>query len=298
MLKRSELSVPRYEGSEVVVPAPADGPGNWAGAPSAVLWNGLVWLAYRVRRPLSSGRGVAVEVARSRDGVQFEPVARLHRETFGAESFERPQLVPLPDGSWRLYLSCATPHSKHWWIEAVDALEPSRLPWGRRRVVFPGNDRTAVKDPVVVRGAAGWQAWICRHPLDVPGAEDRMTTWLATSVNGLSWTWRGEVLRGRTGSWDARGARVTAVLDTSPLRVLYDGRPTAEANWFETTGLAEDRDGDGVLRPVGEEPIARSPESDGALRYVCRVPMPDGRTRFYFEAARADGAHDLRTVLI
>ncbi len=77
--------------------------------------------------------------------------------------------------------------------------------------------------------------------------------------------------------------------------MLYDGRATAEDNWFETTGIAVERDG--RLAAVGDGPAVVSPEGDGAFRYVSAVPLEDGRTRFYFEAARADGSHDLMTSL-
>ena len=63
--------------------------------------------------------------------------------------------------------------------------------------------------------------------------------------------------------------------------MLYDGRASAAENWFERTGLA--REQDGVLVPVGNAPIAESPNSDGSLRYASAVALPDGRTRFYFE---------------
>jgi hypothetical protein len=89
------LSLPTHDDATVVVPAPGAGPGNWAGAASAVLVDGVVWLTYRVRRPLTEGRGVAVVVARSGDGVRFEPVAEVQREQLGCESFERPVLVPV-----------------------------------------------------------------------------------------------------------------------------------------------------------------------------------------------------------
>jgi hypothetical protein len=296
MLMTTTLMVPSFDGSTVVLPAPGDGPGNWSGASSVVLVDGVFWLAYRVRRPLTVGRGVATVIAKSSDGLHFETVTSVRREDFGAESFERPALLARPDGGWRLYVSCATPHSKHWWIEAIDADTPEQLNAGTRRVSLAGDRSQAFKDPVVVADETGWRMWVCRHPLDVVGAEDRMSTWLATSDDGLDWQLQGEVLAPRAREWDSRGARVTAILSFDPLTVLYDGRASAEQNWFETTGVAVERDG--VLVSVSDVPAARSPEGDGALRYANAVPLPDGSIRYYFEASRADGAHDLRTLVV
>ena len=287
--------LPSYDDATVVVPAPGDGPGNWAGAASAVLVDGTYWLTWRVRRPLKDGRGVSVVVARSDDGERFEPVAEVRREAFGAESFERPVLVPVPGVGWRLYLSCATPGSKHWWVDSLTAPTVAGLPHGERRVVLAGDEVTAVKDPVVARLADRWHMWLCCHPLDLPGHEDRMTTRHLTSDDGLVWVDDGEVLSGRPSDWDARGARVTAVLSTDPLTVLYDGRPDAESNWFETTGLAR-WDGERLVADESVAPI-RSPHSDGAFRYAAAVALADGRTRYYVEAARPDGAHDLVTLV-
>jgi hypothetical protein len=289
-------TLPSFDDATVVVPAPGDGPGNWAGAASAVVEDGIFWLVYRVRRPLGRGRGVAVVVARSRDGVTFEPVASVRREDFRAESFERPALVRRPDGGWRLYVSCATRNSKHWWVEALDADSPAELAAGTRTMTLPGSPEVAVKDPVVLVDPEGYRLWACLHPLDVAGHEDRMTTAYATSPDGLTWTWHGTALAPTPGSWDQRGARVTAVLSTDPLTVLYDGRARAEDNWHEVTGIA--RAEAGIRLRAEPAPSLWSPHSDGALRYVSVVPAPGGGARWYAEMARGDGAHDLVTVLI
>lgn len=293
------LGLPTADDAQVVVPAPGVGPGNWAGAASAVLVDGVFWLTWRVRRPLTEGRGVTVVVARSSDGVVFEEVAVVHRDQFGCESFERPVLMPVPGLGWRLYLSCATFDSKHWWVDSLTAATPEQLPTGHRQVVLPGDDATAVKDPVITHGPDGWEMWLCCHPLTETGHEDRMTSRRLTSDDGLAWIDRGEVLAGRPDHWDERGARVAAVLPPSfpgePLSVLYDGRADAASNWHETTGVAR---WDGV-RLVADDatPPIRSPYSDGAWRYASAVPLPDGRVRYYVEAARPDGAHDLVTVV-
>ena len=292
------VPLPSVEEGRVVVAASERGPGNWAGAPHALLDDGVYWLSYRVRRALGTEReqtrGVETVVARSEDGERFATVATIERDDFGTDSFERPCLVRRPQGGWRLYVCCATPESKHWWIEAIDADEPSGLSAGERTVAFPGSDALAVKDPIVEVGAGrGWRAWICCHPLTEPGEEDRMMTAYATSADGLSWDWHGEVLRPTRGTWDQRGTRMTTILSSEPMVVLYDGRASAEENWFERTGIARLRNGDLAADPDG--PAAKSPYSDGALRYASAVPLPDGRARFYFEAAGPDGAHDLWT---
>ena len=270
----------------MAVPAPGGGPGCWAGAPSAALdGGGAIILAYRVRDP--ERRGGAVVVARAVDGERFATELVLDKGLFAAESLERPALVRTADGGWRLYVSCATPHSAHWRIDALDARAVPALAEAPPTTVFAGDERTGVKDPVIRRRAGRWEAWICCHPLEEPGHEDRMTTAYATSADGLAWEWHGTVLAPRPGGWDARGVRVTAVLADG--RAFYDGRATREANFSERTGVAMPL-GDGGLRATGDAPVAD-------VRYVDAVAVPGGH-RLYYEAPLPDGSHELRTELI
>jgi len=116
-----------------------------------------------------------------------------------------------------------------------------------------------------------------------------MSTRLATSRDGLAWTWVREVLSGRSDAWDARGARVTAVLADG--RATYDGRATKGENFRERTGVARPAGARGRLAAAGEAPVAD-------VRYVDIVPLPDGRHRLYYEAPLPDGSHELRTELV
>jgi hypothetical protein len=272
----------------VAAPAPGPGAGRWVGAPSAALdpAGGFV-VAYRVR--VVDRRGAATVVARSDDGERLTTVATLDKARFGAMSMERPALVRTPAGRWRLYVCCATPNSKHWWIDALEATEPEGLADAEASTVFPGDDRVGVKDPVIRIADGRWEGWICCHPLDEPGEEDRMTTAYATSEDGLDWTWRGTALAGRPGTWDARGARVTTVLADG--RASYDGRATKEENFAERTGLAR------LAGPAGR----LVPEADGPavdVRYLDALSLPGGGYRLWYEAPLPDGSHELRTELI
>lgn len=294
----SSARVRRFWDEAEVVAVPDDPrPGAWAGGPSAVLDDGTWWLAYRLRRPVGEGRGHGVVLARSDDGVRFREVARIGKDGFGAESLERPALVRTPTGRWRLYVSCATPGSKHWWVDLLEAATPPELATATPRTVLPGSERLAVKDPVVRRHGDGWRLWASVHPLDDLDATDRMTVEQAASRDGVSWTWGGTALAGRAGRWDARGVRPATVWQEGGRTwATYDGRASAEENWEERTGLAEVGP-DGALVPVGDVPLLQSPNAPHGLRYADVVPLPDGSRRWYYEATRADGAHELRTVL-
>src|SRR4051812_27418990 len=97
-----QFPLPRPDDEVVVVPAPGSGPGHWAGAPSAARDGRGGWvIAYRLRTP--EQRGAAVVVATSPDGDHLTPAASLPQDRFAAESLERPALVRLPNGRWRLY---------------------------------------------------------------------------------------------------------------------------------------------------------------------------------------------------
>lgn len=272
----------------------APAPGFWAGGPSALVDDGVLWLAYRLRRPVDQGRGFANVVARSEDGVHFETVATVTSEQFGAASLERPALARTKDG-WRLYVSCSTWGSKHWWVEALDAPTPQQLAGGTRRMILSGDVATAWKDPVVRMDADGWHMWVCRHPLDGgDDAADRMSTWYATSADGLDWVFAGPSLVPVPGEWDQRGARVAdVVFSDGKWWALYDGRASAQENWYERSGLAVGADPADLVAVAGPVPA----QPGRALRYASVVELTGGY-RVYFEVTNDAGAHDLRTVYV
>lgn len=117
-----------------------------------------------------------------------------------------------------------------------------------------------------------------------------MTTAYATSADGLSWEWHGTALTPRPGTWDSRGARLTAVLPDG--RAAYDGRASKEENWSERTGLARlTGRGPGQLEQVSQNAVRD-------VRYLDVLPLPTGGYRIWYEAPLPDRSHELRTELV
>ncbi len=288
--------LPDPDRSARAVAAPGQGPGYWAGAPSAVTFDGEIYLAYRLRRPLNQGRGYAVAVARSSDGETFQTLLTIAKDEVRAESLERPALIRTPAGSWRLYLSCATYGTKHWRVEVIEASHPAEFDARQSQVTLPGDAKTGVKDPVIVHRGGMWELWASCHRLTDPVDADQMVTDYATSADGLQWTWHGTALSGRPGKWDARGTRISAVqFGSDTVVAYYDGRASAAENYEERTGVATGTE-PSVLTALGSAPFAEARHGRG-LRYLHVLPLADGTHRLYYELTGPSGAHELRTEL-
>src|ERR1700722_14916333 len=121
-----DIVLPDVESSVVVISPPGEGRGNWAGAPSAVKVDDTYYLAYRMRSA-EGDRGYGLVIASSPDGIEFETQAVFNKAEFGVQSLERPALITRPDGGFRVYVSCASIGSDHWWVDAMDAGSPAEF---------------------------------------------------------------------------------------------------------------------------------------------------------------------------
>jgi hypothetical protein len=181
-------------------------------------------------------------------------------------------------------------------VDLLEADTVAGLQDAEPRTVLPGSATQGVKDPVIRHDGQKWHLWASVHPLADPDATDRMTTEHATSRDGVAWTWHGTALAGTPGTWDSRGVRFAAVVLDGPRSwALYDGRASAAENWEERTGLAVSSGGGWA---PGTGLLLQSPHPPFGLRYTDVVALPDGSARWFYEATRPDGAHELRTVLV
>jgi hypothetical protein len=124
-------------------------------------------------------------------------------------------------------------------------------------------------------------------------------TGLATSTDGLSWSWQGRILdTGESGAWDCYQSRLSSLLPLAGFWLgFYDGSRSEAENYEERCGLVVSSDLRRWTRLTPDQPALVSPHGTGSLRYLDAVHH-DGAIHAYFEYARQDGSHDLRRPVV
>ena len=321
----------RPEDGEVVLQPEHDGPGYWVGAPS-VLWDSVEhcwWLTYRRRRPRGvdpdgrGDRGYVGRVARSTDGLHFDDVWEVHREAWHTPSMERFSLVR-DAGVYRLYVSYVDAADNRWRIDLLEAPHPSRFDAAALQPVLTaeqirnsaGEQIEGVKDPWVFRVGTTWHMLIS-YAVAHPGSADEQVTrctqsadvyttglvtaptGLATSTDGRRWEWEGRILdTGPSHAWDRYQSRLNSVVPLAGFWLgFYDGAESERENYEEHCGLAMSTDLRRWTKLTTEQPAILAPHGTRSVRYVEAV-LKDGDLHCYYEYARADGAHELRRLVV
>jgi hypothetical protein len=302
------------------------GKGFLAGAPGAALdpATGEWYVCCRLRRPRDhpdGDRGAAFYIMK--DGVE---VWRVKKQELGAASIERGALLFDADGQWKLYLSVVTESDKLWRLVELAAPRVEALAAADATVVFTadmlGPNVQGVKDPFIFAhgGALHMFLSVALSTADTSAAshatldiyntgECVSATALATRAAGdaaASWKYEGVVFEPAPGAmavkpqcaWDAYCRRVNSVIaHGGRFWAFYDGIPGAADNYEEKTGVAVSADLRAWRCLTPAAPVFASPFASGALRYV-EAREVGGTVHLFYEMARPDGAHELRTLAL
>lgn len=312
---------------EVVLEPERDERGWWAGAPTVARGTDGTWyLAGRMRETESprGQRGYEIRLLESDDGIEFEQIGRIHREEAGVPVFERPALVRDPDtGQFSLY-ACAGLEGG-WSILHFDPVDdPAELdPTSAEPVLTPApetdlggfNDPATVapepggtegrdpalrnvvgfKDPFVFRADGEWQMFVI-------GQDYVERPWHFASPDGETWRLARERPVLPNAGWHDFYTRPASVLPLGVgYLVVYEG---SNVSWHSpvyniATGLAYSPDLESVTDLTPDEPLLTSttPGEFHTWRYSHWMAV-DGRVHVYFEAARPDGANELRVATV
>jgi hypothetical protein len=306
---------PRFdpEAGETIAEPPGSGYGFWAGAPSALHDpdTGQFFVYYRVRQPLTQGRGGECRVAASKDGRNFETIWTGRKEDFGANSIEKGCLMRDPaSGKWRLYLSYEVGRAYDrnpptWRIDLLEADSPAEFNPAESRPVLdaPMYGFTFVKDPTVVVVGGEYLLYASvglpeQHlPVDAEGiTRTRGRGWAALhrSHDGVNFPNAQIVMAPRGHGWDAFNVRITSVCYFPPVWLaFYDGGTHRADSYDEFCGLASSQDLIHFRSLSESAPWVKSPHASGSIRYLDALLVGD-TMHYFYEYTRADKAHELR----
>ncbi len=304
----------RPDAGQVVVEPLDDGPGWWAGAPHVCYdeQDKRFYLYYRLRRPRGHEfeRGGEVRLAAGSDGVHFETIWRMLKTELSSDSIERGCLYRAADGRWVLALSYVDPADGRWRTDQMTAAHPDAFRSADRRCVFTAGDLglEGVKDPFVYRQGERYvmilsiaRAARSASADDMHGGGDvymtgliKSATGVATSDDGVTWRWQGEVLGPPESGWDAYCTRINSVLAVGGGLVgFYDGSRDETENFEERCGICVSDDGRTWRRLTTERCWVDWPHATGSMRYVNALEVGE-QLYYHYEAARPDGSHELR----
>lgn len=301
---------------------PGNARGYWIGAPGAFYDEDedAYYLYHRVRIPRGAGsggpcgdRGYECRIARSEDGVKFEPIWSAAAKEIGSPSVERSALTRTDDGCWRLYISYVDGSDNRWRVDLLEAGRPDQFRLTEGKKVFTADEVKAhgVKDPWVFRANGRWHMIVSVAPRigAIPGedqtglhdtgdayATGKITshTGLAVSGDGVHFDYLGLVMSPPKDTWDCYCTRVNSLLHCPPgFLAFYDGATTVAENYEEKAALAWTFDLRHFTRITSDGPLMKSPHASGCIRYTEALAVQD-RILFYYEYTRPDGSHELR----
>jgi hypothetical protein len=270
----------------------------------------MYYVYYRVRHPLTKGRGGECRIAASRDLNVWETIWRANKEDFGANSIEKGCLIRDPRGAWRLYLSFEVGRAYDrnpptWRIDLLEADSPEKLDPAEARPVIdsPMYGFTFVKDPTVVIVGGEYFVYASvglpqqSEPPDEQGVirtRGRGWTALHRSHDGVNFPTAQVVMSPRQQGWDAFNVRITSVCHLAPVWLaFYDGATHRADSYDEFCGLATSLDLVN-FRPVSvAAPWVTSPHASRSIRYLDAIVV-DNTMHYFYEYTRADKSHDLR----
>ncbi len=300
------------EEGDVIAEPPGSGYGYWAGAPSAMYdqSSGRFYVYYRVRHPLTMGRGGECRIAMSGDGKKYETIWSAQKDAFGANSIEKGALLLDPSGKWRFYLSYEVGkgydrNPPTWKVDLMEADSPEKFnPLETRPVLdAPMYGFSFVKDPTVIVVGGEYLVYTSvgipqqNEPADEEGVvRTRGRGWSALhrSYDGINFPNAQIVMRPRQTGWDAFNVRITSVFYLPPVWcAFYDGATHRADSYDEFSGLAVSNDLVN-FRPVSVQgPWIKSAHASGSIRYMDALVV-DSTIHYFYEYARADKAHELR----
>jgi hypothetical protein len=292
--------------------------GYWVGSPNGV-WDASdrAWyLTYRIRRPrgVQPDRGGEVRIASSTDLREWKDVVTISKDSYNSASIERSCLIRGKDRLWRYFTSYVDPENGRWCVAVLKAPTVAQLDPSKREVVFTAGQLKleGVKDPWIIESKGPYYLFMCvATPTAATKEESHGTldifntgqcvaaTGLATSTDLEKWSWQGVVFQPERTGWDCYCRRINSVIPVEGGHLaFYDGIPSEKDNYEEKTGLAFSEDLRTWKSFTADGPRFESPYASGALRYMDAQPTPEGRVQLFYEFARQDGAHDLRTITV